>query len=201
MALAFGVIGTVGSIASIGMQLASNGISFATKAGSNALTNCTKAAAKNVADAEGYTIFTSLITRSVNTDLTPIFDWCDAEYKAFPDIPFEDEADDPTTTATSLYTTLDICNTFRDSLKPAFKMLANRCCEITEEVENIDVSDQMTTLETKFYNKVKEYAKLTNLDEYVNHDELVRDDAIDIFPRVDQCMQICQLPIGNFFLV
>lgn len=175
-ALAFGIVGTAGSIASIGMQLAPQGISFATKSGSNMLTNCAKAPAKKIADAEGYTIFTSLITRSIVTDLTPLLEWCNSEYTPFQDIPFEDEADDPTTSATSLYTTLDICNTFRDSLKPAFKMLTNRVYELTEEMQNIDVTDQLTTLESKFDNKLKEY---------VGKNELVRDDEIDIFARYD----------------
>ncbi len=63
--------------------------------------------------------------------------------------------------------------------------MTNKVEEITTEVENIDsrsevaignVSEQMTTLETKINNKLKAY---------VNKDELIRDDAIDIFPRVD----------------
>lgn len=58
--------------------------------------------------------------------------------------------------------------------------------EVRDEVQNTDVTNQelrssfneaLTTLETKFTGKLKEY---------VNHDELVRDDEIDIFARVDR---------------
>ena len=157
VALAFGVIGTVTGVSSIGMQLASSGISFATKAGTNMLTNLTKAPASTVANPEGYTIFSSLVTRSLVTDLTPLLEWCTSEYKGFPEITYEDEADNPKTSAASIYTTIDICNTFRESLKPAFKMLTNRCLELSDEVTNAA---------------------------YITKDDLVRDDTVDVFASV-----------------
>ena len=92
------------------------------------------------------------------------------------DIPYEDELDNPNMTAPLSYMTLDICNRFHDSLKTALKMLTNKVEEITSEIENADLSDQMTILETKFNKK---------LEEYVNYDVLVREDKVDIFPKVD----------------
>ena len=43
---------------------------------------------------------------------------------------------------------------------------------------------------TKINNKFNDYTKITKLAEYVNHDELVRGDPIDIFARGDQENQI-----------
>ena len=127
------------------------------------------------------------MTRSITTDLTPILEWCDKEYVEFDKIPSNDDTNDPDQLAMTLTCTLDICNRFRDSLKPTFKQIATRINEVSDEfvelqdkvheLQNIDVTDQLTALETKFTDKLKEY---------VSHYELVRDDEIDIFARVDQ---------------
>ena len=42
--------------------------------------------------------------------------------------------EDPKTKATSLYTTIDIANRFRDSIKPVIKKIAIGCCKL--EVKN-----------------------------------------------------------------
>ena len=80
--------------------------------------------------------FMSVFTlRSMQTDLTPLVNWCDEEYKPLPEITYdEDDEESSRTTATSIYTTLDICNRFRDSLKPSFKLLASRINEVSEEM-------------------------------------------------------------------
>ena len=56
-----------------------------------------------------------------------------------------------------------LCNKFRDSLKPAFKMLCNRVEEVSEDT--VDVTEQ--------------------LNEYIRKDELTRDDVVDVFAKID----------------
>ena len=51
-------------------------------------------------------------------------------------------------------------------------MLTNRCNELTNEIENVDVSNELSTLENKIN---------TKFNEYVSKYELSRDDEIDIF--------------------
>ena len=178
-ALAFGVAGTVGSMASIGMQLGTKGIQFASKNGYQFLSCC--AAEPAEVEMEGTSLLVgeldlmgTIFNRSIVTDITPVLNWCNEEYIAIPDIPVDDEARNPKTTACSLYTTIDMCNKFRETLKPVFKKLANRINELTEEVTNIDISE-----------KLNDYAPLTKLNECVKVYDLVREDVIDIFANVD----------------
>ena len=92
------------------------------------------------------------------------------KYTDILDITYEDQTDNPKTTVTPLFTTIDLCNRFIDTLKTAFKLLGTPINEISEDVQNIVVSEQITTeittLENKYNNK---------LEEYVNKKELVKD--------------------------
>ncbi|WP_347294444.1 hypothetical protein, partial [Helicobacter typhlonius] len=108
-------------------------------------------------------VLPSSATRSIlsSTDISPVLTWSNSEYTKFIDLPFEDERNDPKITATSLYTTLDVCNQFRDSLKPLFKLLATKINEIESDFE-------------------------TALTNYINKNELTRDDKIDITVNVDK---------------
>ena len=169
VALAFGVIGTVGSIGSIGMQLASNGISFATKAGMSMIQNCAAEGMEHEMAVETITIMqaiANLSLRSIQTDITPVLDWCNEEYQSLPEITYEHETDNPKTKACSVFTTLDICNRFRDTLKQPIKLLVKRINEISDEVGMLN---------------------------YISKDELIRDDTIDIFPRVENSTLILEL--------
>ena len=151
-ALAFGIIGTVGSIASIGMQLSSSGISFATKNGYQMMGGIT-----SEAQASGYESFTESVAlfqstplslRSIATDISPVLDWSNQPYSTIPELPFEEEYDNPRTKATTLHMTIDMCNTFRDTLKPAFKLLATRINEISAELESLgDINNTYTTVD------------------------------------------------------
>ena len=169
VALAFGVAGTAMGGASLGMQLTSSGVQFATKNGYSMLSSCSAEAADGYEMfVEGVQIFevaSPISLRSITTDISPVLEWCNSNYTPFVDIPYEDEADNPKTTATSLYTTLDICNRFRDSLKPLLKLLGNRVNEVAEEVNSFDITDQ--------------------LQNYINKNELVREDVIDVIGKVD----------------
>ena len=146
VALAFGVIGTVGSVASIGMQLASNGISFASKAGYSMLSNCAAEGAETEMHGTSILVgeldlFGRVISRSIQTDITPILKWCNEEYVAIPEIKYDEDDDrNSKTTACSLYTTIDMCNRFRDTLKGPFKLLATRINEISTDLDSIDFS-------------------------------------------------------------
>ncbi|WP_300485523.1 hypothetical protein, partial [uncultured Brachyspira sp.] len=174
-ALAFSIVSMVGSAASIGMQLSSKGIHFISNAshtGYNRMGNFTAEA--SCGDYEMLTegvrivgteesVLPSSATRSIlsSTDISPVLTWSNSEYTKFIDLPFEDERNDPKITATSLYTTLDVCNQFRDSLKPLFKLLATKINEIESDFE-------------------------TALTNYINKNELTRDDKIDITVNVDK---------------
>ena len=120
VALAFGVAGTAMGGASLGMQLTSSGVQFATKNGYSMLSSCSAEAADGYEMfVEGVQIFevaSPISLRSITTNISPVLEWCNSNYTPFVDIPYEDEADNPKTTATSLYTTLDICNRFRDRI-------------------------------------------------------------------------------------
>ena len=165
VALVMGAVATGLSITSIGLQFKGQIGGFLKRMMSNR-TNTT--AFRKIRDAAELPLF-DLRMRSISTDLTPILTWCETEYEELPDITFDDDFDDPETATLNAYATRELCNKFRDSLKPAFKMLCNRVSEVSEEVQSIDVTDQL-----------KEYAKLTNLNEYIRKDELARDDKIDI---------------------
>lgn len=60
--------------------------------------------------------------RSLTTDITPILICCNEEYTAIPGISYEDGSDNSKTAATSLFTTIDSCNRFIDTLKTAYKL-------------------------------------------------------------------------------
>ena len=182
VALAFGVIGTVGSSASIGMQLASNGISFAAKGGTSMLKNCAAEGMEHEMAVEATTLFSSLpletyTLRAANTvtDISPLIDWVNSEYSPITDIPYEEEYDDPKCKATSVYTSIDIANRFRDSLKPAFKLLVARITELTDSVDSIDEATSALHIGMN-----------EQLANYINKNDLVRSDTVDGFARVDQ---------------
>ena len=99
--------------------------------------------------------------RSISTDIQPILDWCNEDYKEL----------DPLTNDTDLYNleevsisaeaAYEICNKCRETLKPAFKTLATKINEIESDFE-------------------------TALTNYINKNELTRDDKIDIIVNVDK---------------
>ena len=105
--------------------------------------------------------------RAATVDTTPLKKWFKSEYKQF-----EKVAKSPPT----LEGKLDLCYRVLHKTKPAFKLLLDKVCEVSLEIENIDVSEQLTTLENKFKNKLKKY---------VNRDQMVRDDVIDLFAKFD----------------
>lgn len=58
--------------------------------------------------------FTSTFSRSLTIDIPLMLDWFNYE-----NISYENESDNRKATATTLYTVIDLCNKFRDTLKPA----------------------------------------------------------------------------------
>ena len=82
---------------------------------------------------------------------------------------------DPKCKATSVYTSVDIANRFRDSLKPAFKLLVARINEITESVDSIDEANSALQIDIN-----------EQLANYISKNDLVRSDTVDGFAKVDQ---------------
>ena len=96
----------------------------------------------------------SFITYSLRTDLTPLFEWCDKVYEPFE---FENEIDKriAETSTPTLEGVLDLCNRFMNAIKPTFKLIATRINEMESDIE-------------------------TALTNYVNKNDLKREDKIDI---------------------
>lgn len=131
VALAFGV----GSVVT---QIGSAGLSFITKAGTSMLSTCAAETLNYEMTTVGVQIlpaipvgYSARTVKAPLTDLTPLIEWCNSEYESIPEIKY-DEFENNKTTATSFNTTFDICNHFRHSLKPAFKLLTDKF----EELEN-----------------------------------------------------------------
>ena len=95
--------------------------------------------------------------RAITKDVTPKITWYEEEYKQLDELPFTDENDNPDTGTLTLSGAMDISNMFRDSLKHAFKLLA-------EKVNELEV----------------EFGYYSTLDEVVQKTVLVRDDTIDV---------------------
>ena len=96
-ALAFGVAGTVGSIGSIGMQLAPEGISFATGNGGGFLKRLfSRKSTKGLSDIvrNAINFMSGTVARSITKDITPIITWCEEEYKQLDELPYTDENDE-----------------------------------------------------------------------------------------------------------
>ncbi|KAK8890694.1 hypothetical protein M9Y10_035479 [Tritrichomonas musculus] len=124
-------------VASMCTQIGSTGISFITNTGKSMLQSCAAAPLEYEMTTTSISILPSIPVgyslRSPSIDLTPLKNWYNSEYQQIPEIKYE-EYQNNSTTATSLITTFDICNHFRHSMKPAFKML-------TEKIEEIDNND------------------------------------------------------------
>ena len=191
-ALAFGIAGTVGSVASIGMQLASNGITFAAKDAAGAVnpgTGATKGAGgmfrglwtrlKAWFQGNKYTqvptLHAEVLALSPRTSINAVIAWCE-EDDALESITYDCEEENPEEASLSVQSTYEVCHQFRSSLKPAFLKLAKRINEINDEIDNIDVSEQITACETKINDKLKEY---------ISRYELIREDIIDMFAKYD----------------
>ena len=150
-ALAFGIAGTIGSAASIGMQLFPNGISLI----SNSISSFFRGMFSKirVAGQPNWTrlqmLLGNIAVRSISTDLNPIIEWCNSEYKQLDDITFENEDENPNQYSLSVEATYEVCNQFRETLKPAFKLLATKINELAS-------------------------------NEYISKNDLIRSDTIDI---------------------
>ncbi|KAK8853643.1 hypothetical protein M9Y10_017204 [Tritrichomonas musculus] len=124
-------------VASMCTQIGSTGISFITNTGKSMLQSCAAAPLEYEMTTTSISILPSIPVsyslRSPSIDLTPLKNWYNSEYQQIPEIKYEEYQNNSTTT-TSLITTFDICNHFRHSMKPAFKML-------TEKIEEIDNND------------------------------------------------------------
>lgn len=144
-ALAFGVAGTAGSIGSIGMQLFPDGISFPTIKGGGFLKRLfSHKSTKGMSDLVRNSInfMSGTTARSITKDITPIITWCEEEYKQLDELPFTDENDNPDTGTLTLSGAMDISNMFRDSLKPCFKLLAEKVNELEAEFDNYPTVDE-----------------------------------------------------------
>ncbi len=75
-------------------------------------------------------------------DITPIITWWEEEYKQLDELPFTDENDNPDTGTLTLSGAMDISNMFRDSLKPCFKLLAEKVNELEAEFDNYPTVDE-----------------------------------------------------------
>ena len=106
----------------------------------------------------------SMVTRSITVDLSPLYEWCEKEYKAF-DIA---ESDKPKmqTTVPTLEAVFDLCHKFIHATKPQFKLLATKIDEVQAEQEysNTNIDSKIEEIKSNFINK----------------SDLVRDDIIDI---------------------
>ncbi|KAK8880947.1 hypothetical protein M9Y10_003653 [Tritrichomonas musculus] len=159
VALAFGV----GSVVT---QIGSAGLSFITKAGTSMLSTCAAETLNYEMTTVGVQILPAIpvgysartvTPQGVNaplTDLTPLIEWCNSEYESIPEIKY-DEFENNKTTATSLNTTFDICNHFRHSLKPAFKLLTDKF----EELENREYISQSNLIRDDVIDVVGKYSK------------------------------------------
>ena len=159
-------LSAVNSFTQIGMILSSKGLQFIGQAES-----ATEEAIEGVSNTErtlyhlgdGSNLPDVPVNRSMGTDLTPILDWCN---EGLIPIEYTNEAINPKTIVVSLRDAIDLCNHFRETLKPSFKLLATKI----EEVET-DLNFSNTTIDTKI-EEIK--------NDFVNKSDLVRDDKIDI---------------------
>ena len=141
-------------------QLFHEGISFLTIKGGGFLKRLfsrksTKGLSDLVRNANNFMSGTT--ARAITKDVTPIITWCEEEYKQLDELPFKDENDNPDTGTLTLSGAMDISNMFRESLKPAFKLLAEKVNELEAE-----------------------FGYYPTLDEVVQKTDLVRDDIIDV---------------------
>ncbi|KAK8893140.1 hypothetical protein M9Y10_021555 [Tritrichomonas musculus] len=109
-ALALGIAGTIGSAASIGMQLFPNGISLI----SNSISSFFRGMFDKVrvAGQPNWTCLQMLLgniaVRSISTDLNPIIEWYNSEYKQLDDITFENEDVNPNQYSLSVEATYEV---------------------------------------------------------------------------------------------
>ena len=111
--------------------------------------------------------------------LKAICEWCEREYQPITSIDFneEDGDDDPSKVLMTMPATIDICNRFRHTLKPVINVIGSNVNELDDKVNNIDVSEQMTAIETKINDKLKEYinkdkSNMRQLSKWISYEEL-----------------------------
>ena len=181
-ALAFGIAGTIGSVASIGMQLMPAGISFTQLLGNagESITNFFRGiwSKVKITGSPNWTRLRILLgnpaVRSISVDLEPIICWCDEEYVQLDNMSFEDERDNPEEAALSIEAAYEICNQFRETLKPVFKKI---CQKVEEVASDLEFNGEHITEINNKYNAL--------FSKCVIYDELVRDDTIDIINRIE----------------
>ena len=85
------------------------------KCGYNILSRCFVKTGPNEMNGTNISLrLSSFFQHSLITDITPIWVWWNEEYTAIPSISYESD---------NLICLSDLCNRFRDTLKPVFKLL------------------------------------------------------------------------------
>ena len=164
-ALAFGIVGTVSSATSIGMQLFPHGIKMISSFFRGLFDKVRVAGAPNWTRLQ--MILGNPAIRSISTDISPIIEWCNSSYKQLDDITFENEDDNPNEYSVSVESAYEIGNQFRETLKPVFKLLVEKINEIEAEFNYYPTIDVINE----------------GLKNAILKDELVRDDIIDVVGR------------------
>ena len=68
------------------------------------------------------------------TDVSPVINWCNSEHKQLYNITFENENENPKEYLLSFEAAYELCNQFRETLKPVFQIIGLKIDEFEYSV-------------------------------------------------------------------